>query len=546
MLKNKYFTELLSSFICNFNINLSQSNLKNIVKNTVIRILPLVLLAAFTSVSAQNDSTRSLAFKKRSGIRPSIFYYPDQAYELWQLFILTREANNGDPFAQHELGLRYLLGEGVPKDTAKAAYWIKKAADKNLTAAQYNYGIMLFNGWGTKWSPFEAFKYIRMAANSYMPQAEYIYGLLYTDNLIVKRNWGTTYKWVKRSADAGYEPAKKALEELVKKIPPSLLDSTRVDSLDTLTTSNGENPKNNNLSSSLGLVFIDFNMAYDTSSKISDKTLQNDLLLIGKDVMKDTVTVNNELTVKVDSTDIPTIVKSSEYGSPEALTFIGRMYEKGIYFKKNLITAAEYYLRAMRLDSPRAPYFLEGLEKNDEFTNLLKKKLNDKDPKAEFVLYGLFSLGYSSKFFKQDALNLLKKSANKGYLPAINELGLLYNTGNKVPKDLQKAITLWSESEKLGNEEAKIRIVLSEIFNNDSQNLNSDIKYLEKCDSLGSILAQTALGYCYENGIGVEQNDATAVRYFRTAARRGSSFAYDELKKMYNAIRPDNPIFSIN
>ncbi len=509
-------------------------------------MLPLIFFTAFTKAFAQEDSTRSLAFKKRSTIRPSIFYYPDQAYEMWQLFILTREANNGDPFAQHELGLRYLLGEGLAKDTVKAAYWIKKAADKNLTAAQYNYGIMLLNGWGTTWNPFQAFLYIRKAAESYMPQAEYIFGLLHTDNLIVKRNWSTTFTWVKRAAEAGYEPAKKTLEELRKKIPPSLLDTNRVDTTENFAASREDGSKDNNLSSSLGLVFIDFNMVYDTSSVISDKTLQNDLLLSGKDILKDTTTVNNQLTVKIDSANIPTIIKSSNYGSPEALTFIGRMYEKGIYFKKNLITAAEYYLRALRLDSPKAGYFLDGLEKNDKFIELLKKRLDEKSSQAEFVLYGLYSYGYSSKMFKEDELNLLKESANKNFLPAIDELGLLYSTGNKVKKDIQKAKMLWAKSEKMGNEDAKIRMILTSIFNNNSQNLNPDINYLMKCDSLGSVLAQTALGYCYENGTGVAQSNATAAQYYRTAARRGSNFAYEELKKMYDAIRPSNPVFRVN
>jgi len=54
------------------------------------------------------------------------------------------------------------MGEGIPADTAQAIYWIKKAADKNLTAAKYNYGIMLINGIGVSWNPFSAFNILKV------------------------------------------------------------------------------------------------------------------------------------------------------------------------------------------------------------------------------------------------------------------------------------------------------------------------------------------------------------------------------------------------
>ena len=101
----------------------------------------------------ESDSTSSLAFKKnrpQKSLMP--FYQPDLSYQLWKQFNLIREANSGDPLAEHELGIRYLLGDGVRADTLLGAYWIRKAVEKNLTAAEYNYGILLMNGWGVKWN----------------------------------------------------------------------------------------------------------------------------------------------------------------------------------------------------------------------------------------------------------------------------------------------------------------------------------------------------------------------------------------------------------
>ena len=98
-----------------------------------------MFISAFSFIVNAQDSTQSLAFKnKRPQQNAPYFYRPDLAYQIWQKFRLTQEANAGDPLAQHELGLRFLLGEGVPADTAQAVYWIKKAADHNLTSAKYN------------------------------------------------------------------------------------------------------------------------------------------------------------------------------------------------------------------------------------------------------------------------------------------------------------------------------------------------------------------------------------------------------------------------
>ena len=38
----------------------------------------------------------------------------------------------------------------------------------------------------------------------------------------------------------------------------------------------------------------------------------------------------------------------AENGSPEAQAILGKMYEQGIYYNKNLVDAAVYYYRALQ------------------------------------------------------------------------------------------------------------------------------------------------------------------------------------------------------
>jgi TPR repeat protein len=60
------------------------------------------------------------------------------------------------------------------------------------------------------------------------------------------------------------------------------------------------------------------------------------------------------------------------------------------------------------------------------------------------------------------------------------------------------------------------------------------------------VLAQVALGYCYETGSGVVPSDSEAARLYRAAAQRGSQDAYYALKRMHDRIRPANKEFQID
>ena len=129
----------------------------------------------------------------------------------------------------------------------------------------------------------------------------------------------------------------------------------------------------------------------------------------------------------------------------------------------------------------------------------------------------------------------------------MNELGLAFNNGNFIKVNHQKAFTIWKESENMGSMEAKIRLAAAAVFGYlKTSDLDDAVKTLESGNDLGSILSQVALAYCYENGIGVNQDKAIAVKNYRIAAQRGNQFAYNELKRMYDAIRPDKREFQIN
>lgn len=515
-------------------------------------ICAIIILFFISDLFAQ-DTTSSLAFKNnRPGRRTTIFYQPDLSYPIWQQFKLIQEANSGDPLAMHELGLRYLFGEGFPADTVKAALWIGKAAEKKLAAAEYNYGILLNNGWGVDWNPFKAYEFFKDAASDGMPQAEYIYGILNTNNLIVKKNWDKAYTWVKKASDQGYLPAKEAAIELKKRVSPDYLDSTKSSSSEKNNTSSSANDEPT-ITSNLSLVFIDFASKSDSVPVITDKQIIEDIIRNSSESLIDTLGLNekpdrsggNDSSLIFKTTGISYLVKSAEAGNPEALTLIGRLYQEGVLFPKNIITASLYYLRATRLDSPTAPAILWYIIRQDGYFSKLKNLVEKNNADAMYVWYALYILGFDHQFTDNDAINLLQKAADEDHIPSIVELGLSYLTGKIVKQNKDKAISLWQRAEKTGSMEASIRIATAELLGevNKGINISKDIQLLEKADTLGSVLSQVALAYCYEKGIGVKKFKADAVKYYRFAAQRGNRYAYDQLKRMYDEIRP--PEFNI-
>lgn len=520
-------------------------------KNQIPLALILIFFLLFPINLTAQDTTKSLAFKNNRPYRNNpYFYQPDLSYQILQQFKLVQIANSGDPLAQHELGLRLLTGEGIAADTITAVYWIKKAASQKLTSALYNYGIMLINGWGTEWNPFAAYDNFLLAAEAGMSQAQYVVGVLHTDNLIVSRDWNKSYYWIKKSADGGYEPAKEVLQELSPKVSAEFKDSVNQNKYGLTKDNIAKNDKDESkIQPSVGLVFIDFDTQSDTVKEITDAMLISDLKNLNLSIVNDSLISKKDSSFNslLDETKIDVLRQLAEAGSHEAQTILGKLYATGKFVGMNKLFASEYYIRATILDSPRAAYLLWQLIREKDFYSILNDAVQFGDPTAQFVWYGLQKLGYDNRLTEKDAIDLLEKAAAQNHIPAIIELGFNYYTGKYGINDKQKGLEYWELAEKFNSPEASVRIAVSKVFESKINNdLNNEISLLEKSESNGSVLAQFTLGYCYENGIGVKKNLPDAVEYYRNSAQRGNQYAYQQLKRLYDNLRPSENIFKVD
>jgi len=84
---------------------------------------------------------------------------------------IRKEAEAGDERQQHNLGVLYTLGYGVPLDHQKAFSWFNQAAKKGLKESQFNMAIALQGGLGTRKDMIVSYKFYILSAAQGMRDA---------------------------------------------------------------------------------------------------------------------------------------------------------------------------------------------------------------------------------------------------------------------------------------------------------------------------------------------------------------------------------------
>jgi TPR repeat protein len=504
-------------------------------------VTTIVLLSVVPHSLLSQEQKKPQAFRSYESASVPLVLPSTLDLQLLEEFVLMQKANAGESPAQHELGLRYLFGKGFPADTAKASYWIQKAADQHLPLAQFNLGILLMNGRGVEWNPFEAFRQFRAAAEQDVPEALYVMGLMYTEELLVPRSWSRAYSFFKKASELGSDAAKITKKEMERRG----LDKT--DTADFVTP--GKEHSNNNTKRSMpidtgsSLMFIDFHT--DTTSTIEDTTLIREAYQ-GIDTLSHSTTTEKTTTANLDSSIQSLLSIVAKSGNPEALCLLGRCYERGLNVRKDIILASVYYLRAFILNSYRAPALLWKLMNTEEFARELQLRSSKNDPDALYSWSGLTSIGFSKMLNEQQALDLLQRAAIAGHLPAMVELGSCYLTGRWVQQDRDKAIELWNRASRLGSVEADIRLAAANILGQiHTEELDSALYVLRVTSQEGSLLSDLTLAHCYEKGIVLTQNKGEAYRIFHKSMLRGSEIAFRAIRSMYDEIRPSTQEFQM-
>ncbi len=490
-------------------------------------ILAILMLLSTGTIAARQKSNSAALKSYHAPEAPSLVRPYDETERLWQDFQLVRNANGGDAESQHELGLRYLFGEGFIADTVKAAHWIASAANQHLPTACFNYGILQNNGWGTAWNPFAAYTNFRFAAERHVPEAGYALGLALLDNLAIPRDESEALCWIRTSADTGYAPAVSLFAELEKR---------------KIGTHPGDRSQSKN--GNLGLIFLDFSQ--DTSVHVSDEMLVDDLAASSADSAQLAASAppSPSSVAKLDTPAVRSLQTLAGSGSPEALALIGRWQEERT--GGDVVAATLDYERAVRLDSPRAPELLWNLTQTKGYFEKLRAAADRGNADATVAWASLVALGFDHQLTDEQAFEFLRTAAEAHHPQAMIELGLCYLTGRWVKQDKAKGMEWWKRAADEGSEEAAVRLISTSLLSPDlAAPPPEEIGRLREAVRLGSVQAELALAYAQETGRGVAQDIPSAVRTYRTIAQRGNRVAYASLRRMYDRIRPKGKEFEV-
>ncbi len=497
------------------------------VKLFAVTIIILFSNVVFAQSVVDSSLSNSLAFKRNKPREMPPLYFSQEYYNyhLQERFQILRLANAGDPNAQHELGLRYLLGRGFPADTVVAVYWMQRSADQNHIGANYNLAICMMNGWGTPWDPYSAFNRFLFAAQNGMSSAQYAIGLFYLEDLVVKRNLQTASEWVKSSIQGGYKEANETLLSINERIEQE------------------RKAKKDDEKKSV-LLFIEFDV--DTTKVPSDTLLIEDYQ---RSITADSSGQNNSIfktkeQLTSDTTEFNKLKERAVAGSPEGMTLLGYLYLKGIGTPKQTIHGASLLLQAIRLESLRAARILVDMVQSTDFSKMLIKEVNSGNREARYVIAGMNHLGLDNQLTKETELRYLRENASNNHIPSLLELGSRYYSGEEVVADYEKAFDFWAKAADAGSLEAMLKLSFVQLLSGRLDGISTYVPLIEEAEQSGSITAQIALGYCYEMGYGVQQNKAEAAQLYRKAAMRGSQNAFNALKKLYDVGRPVDPTFN--
>lgn len=139
-----------------------------------------------------------------AGIEEGIRAYDSKDYRIALKEFLPL-ATEGNPEAQHYLGLMYGSGEGVPEDERKSINWHTKSAQQGNAGSQGMLGTIFMNATPPDYKQAEF--WLAKAAEQGDADSQYNLGVMFHDALGVQRDFIKAAFWYRKAAEYGYERA---------------------------------------------------------------------------------------------------------------------------------------------------------------------------------------------------------------------------------------------------------------------------------------------------------------------------------------------------
>lgn len=128
-----------------------------------------------------------------------------------------KAAEAGAAVAQHDLGVFYAEGRGVPFNYKHAAAWYHKAALQGLAVSQANLGFCYAEGRGMPQDYAQAVYWFEKAAAQGFADGQFKLGVMYANGNGVARDYDEAFRLISLAAAQGHADARRAREEVAKR-----------------------------------------------------------------------------------------------------------------------------------------------------------------------------------------------------------------------------------------------------------------------------------------------------------------------------------------
>ena len=361
------------------------------------------------------------------GIGTNLNY--DQAFRFY-----TMASTQGDPLACNSLGNLYESGHGCNRDLKKAFEYYKMAADYDYPSGIYNLASCLEEGIGCDIDWQQALLYYKKAAGLGSGKAKYHLGLLYEKGKIVEKDLELAFLYYEESAQAYFAPVSVGI--CYEKGIGCACDLEKAKEYYALAIER-HYPR---AYYCLGLLYL-----YHMQDPVGIEYLQ----------------------------------KGCQLRDTSSLLFMGELYSKGEWVEKNINEAIACY---KMIGTQEANYRIGKLYKESDLNKAIEYFKKAKD--HELALFELGLIYTDSKEYTLAVECYLKLLPLKNPY-AMNNLGILYENGQGVEADLDKAISLFKQAIALKNSHAAYNLALLYLQEESRLDLDQGSFYIEIAKNLG-------------------------------------------------------------
>ncbi len=198
---------------------------------------------------------------------------------------------------------------------------------------------------------------------------------------------------------------------------------------------------------------------------------------------------------------------------------LGRLYQVG---KEGVVKDYEqaifWYKKAVEHGSKMAKSSLESLQQQMQYIGECQQATEQGDAEAQY------RLGKYESENDEQAVDWLQKAAKQKHINAQFHLALAYEKGEGVAQNQERAVYWYrqiAEREMTELEIDNTQFDLNQIKNETQENYDRRMTWYRQEIRKRYVEAQFNLGYAYESGEGINQDDKQAVYWYRQAAENG-------------------------